>query len=64
MLRIEFPGHGEEEKLRQIPWGEFFEKFDRANLAFLYESEQSEVESGEMSRFCKFVDRAHARDLV
>ena len=61
VLRIDFPGYGEEEKLRPLGWTEFFEKFDRENLAFLY---QDRVESGDISRFCKFVDRESVRQQV
>ena len=52
LLRIDFPGYSGEETLETIEWSEFFEKFDEENLAFLY---QEETESGETSRFCKFV---------
>jgi hypothetical protein len=54
VLRIDFPGVGEEERLEEISWEEFFDKFERENLAFLY---QEQVKSGEESRFFKFVRR-------
>jgi len=54
ILRIDFPGYSGEESLKAISWEEFFEKFDCANLAFLY---QEEAEDGTRSRFCKFVNR-------
>ena len=38
-------------------WDDFFEKFDEADLAFLY---QDKTEGGKISRFHKFV----ARDSV
>lgn len=53
ILRIDFPG-GEEEKLAEISWEEFFEKFEQNQLAFLY---QDTVKSGDTSRFFKFVNR-------
>lgn len=54
ILRIDFPGHGEDEKLAEISWDEFFEKFEQNQLAFLY---QDTVKGGETSRFFKFVNR-------
>jgi hypothetical protein len=55
ILRIDF---GEpEESLEEIPWDEFFRKFDENNLAFLY---QEQTEGGGESRFNKFVSRENA----
>lgn len=52
ILRIDF---GEqEESLEEISWNKFFEKFERNDLAFIY---QKETENGEKSRFFKFIDR-------
>jgi hypothetical protein len=53
ILRIDFPG-GEEDRLEEISWDEWFKKFDEENLAFLY---QDEVKSGDESRFFKLVKR-------
>ncbi len=53
LLRIDFPG-GAEEELETISWDEFFDQFEKNNLAFLY---QEERKGGEISRFNKFVDR-------
>jgi hypothetical protein len=53
ILRIDFPG-GEEDRLEEISWDEWFQKFDEENLAFLY---QDEVKSGDESRFFKLVKR-------
>ena len=39
---------------RKFPGRSFFDKFEEANLAFIY---QEETADGELSRFCKFVDR-------
>jgi hypothetical protein len=54
VLRIDFPGVGAEDRLKEISWEEFFEKFDDEQLAFLY---QEETASGEESRFSKLVRR-------
>jgi hypothetical protein len=54
LLRIDFPGYGEDERLEALEWEDFFEKFDQSKLAFLY---QDETPEGETSRFCKFVNR-------
>jgi hypothetical protein len=52
VLRIEFPGYGDEAGLSLINWNEFFDKFDEKNLTFLY---QDETADGEVSRFFKFI---------
>jgi glutathione synthase/RimK-type ligase-like ATP-grasp enzyme len=54
VLRIDFddPDDEEDVRLHRIKWQEFFEIFDRNNLAFL----RGEGDS----RFNKFVDRATA----
>src|SRR5262249_48962284 len=54
VLRIDFPGYTGEESLVEISWEQFFEKFERERLAFLY---QEEAKSGDESRFSKFTDR-------
>lgn len=54
ILRIDFPGYGEDEKLQHISWDDFFEKFEEKELAFVY---QEETVGGEKSRFHKFVRR-------
>lgn len=53
ILRIDFPGYSGEDTLEEIEWNDFFAKFDKEKLAFLY---QDEVD-GKQSRFCKFVNR-------
>src|SRR3954464_10850295 len=53
ILRIDFPG-GEEDRLEEISWDDWFEKFDSEKLAFLY---QEQVKSGDESRFFKIVTR-------
>jgi hypothetical protein len=54
ILRIDFPGVGEEDRLEPISWEDFFEKFDEEKLAFLH---QERLKSGEPSRFFKLVKR-------
>ena len=54
ILRIDFPGFSGEGSLEEITWDEFFEKFDEANLAMIYQEEKAD---GEESTFCKFVER-------
>ncbi len=53
LLRIDFPG-GSGDRLEEISWEDFFEKFDEKKLAFLY---QDETSAGKESRFFKFVSR-------
>lgn len=54
LLRIDFPGGAGNPPLEQITWEQFFEKFDEANLAMVYQEEKAD---GEQSTFCKFVSR-------
>lgn len=54
ILRIDFPGYSGEDSLEEISWDEFFDKFEREKLAFLY---QEKTDEGQTSRFCKLVDR-------
>jgi hypothetical protein len=54
LLRIDFPEYGNEGKLEEISWDDFFKKFEEEKLAFLY---QEEKKSGEQSRFNKLVNR-------
>jgi hypothetical protein len=53
VLRLDFPP--KDEALESVPWDEFFEKFDKEGLAFLY---QDRTEDGSVSRFHKFVNRS------
>lgn len=53
LLRIDFPG-SENQDLEEISWDDFFEKFDKEKLAFLY---QDEKKSGASSYFNKLVER-------
>jgi len=53
VLRIDFPGVGDED-LEPLEWDAFFEKFEEAQLAFLY---QDKTADGKLSRFNRFVRR-------
>ncbi len=53
ILRIDFPGYSGEDTLEEIEWDEFFEWFDRDNLAMLLSDERG-------SRFSKLVSRKTA----
>lgn len=54
MLRIDFPGYGDDSKLEGISWEVFFDKFEESELAFLH---QDKTAGGETRRFFKFVRR-------
>jgi hypothetical protein len=54
ILRIDFPGRGEDDALEEMSWDEWFDAFDENELAFLY---QEETKEGEESRFSKLVSR-------
>jgi hypothetical protein len=54
VLRIDFPGYTGEESLEQITWEQFFDKFEKERLAFLY---QEETKEGNKSRFSKLTNR-------
>ena len=52
ILRLDFDPP--DESLEKISWDDFFEKFEDADLAFLY---QDKTQGGKTSRFHKFVSR-------
>ncbi len=54
ILRVDYPGRGDEESLEESSWDDFFEALDENELHFLY---QEETADGEESRFSKFVSR-------
>jgi hypothetical protein len=54
VLRIDFPGGAGEDSLEHISWEEWFDKFEKSRLAFLYQEEKA---SGEDSTFFKLVSR-------
>ena len=53
ILRVDFEPV-DEESLEEISWEEFFDKFEKEKLAFLY---QDTTKDGKPSRFFKFVER-------
>jgi hypothetical protein len=53
ILRIDFPGFSGEDSLEEIGWDEFFEWFERNNLAALLSDEEG-------NRFNKLIDRSSA----
>jgi glutathione synthase/RimK-type ligase-like ATP-grasp enzyme len=59
IIRIEFPDapNAKDDALEEISWEEFFEKFDEAKLALLY---QEKTAGGERSNFNKLVARETA----
>ena len=59
VLRIDFPGYTGEESLKQITWEEFFAKFEKERLAFLY---QEETQENDTSRFSKLINRSNPDD--
>ena len=59
ILRIDFPGFSGAGSLKPVDWDDFFERFDEAGLAFLY---QDRTAGGRPSRFNKFVDRERAEE--
>jgi hypothetical protein len=54
VLRIDFPGGSGEDELEHISWDEWFDKFEREKLAFLYQERKA---GGEDSTFFKLVSR-------
>ncbi len=56
VLRINFdePGGDDDDRLEDISWEEFFDKFEESKLAFLH---QDQTSGGKESRFFKFVNR-------
>jgi hypothetical protein len=57
ILRIDFPGGATNPPLEPISWEAFFEKFDEAQLAMVY---QDRTAKGKASHFCKFVSRENS----
>jgi hypothetical protein len=54
ILRIDYPDYSGAESLERIDWDEFFDKFEKENLALLY---QAETAGGDCSRFSKLIAR-------
>lgn len=51
-LCIDLPGYTTEETLEVLAWGDFFDRFDRHGLAFIYEDR---AHDGTLSRFSQLV---------
>jgi len=58
VLRLDFPGYTGEDKLQEIGWDEFFEKFDERGLSLLV---QDTTARGQKSNFNKLVSRETAQ---
>jgi GT2 family glycosyltransferase len=54
VLRIDFPGGADEGELEHISWDEWFDKFEKEKLAFLYQERKAD---GDDSTFFKLVSR-------
>ncbi len=54
IIRIEFPGRGDDERLDEISWDDWFEAFEENELALVYQNRTSD---GQESRFNKLVRR-------
>ena len=54
LLRIDFPGYSGENSLEEISWEEWYEIFQKNELAFLY---QEETAAGKESRFFKLINK-------
>lgn len=52
LLRIGFSNNGEEDLLEKISWEEFFDRFERERLAFLY---QEQARNGALSTAYHFI---------
>jgi len=54
LIRIDYEGYSGEDSLERITWDEWFDAFEKNDLAFLY---QDKVKGGGKSRFSKLIDR-------
>ena len=56
VIKIMFPDddQSDSDRLEEISWEDFFEKFDESGLALLH---QDETADGQKSKFCKLVSR-------
>lgn len=54
VLRFDLPGGAGEDELEHISWEEWFDKFEKENLALVYQDEKT---SGESSTFFKLIRR-------
>ena len=61
ILRIDFPGYSGGDSLEHVSWDEWFENFDKKELALLY---QDKLADGKQSNFNKLVSRETAAEAV
>jgi ferritin-like metal-binding protein YciE len=59
IIRLDFPGFSGEDKLEEISWDEFFEKFEERELALLV---QDQTAAGETSNFNKLLSKESAAE--
>lgn len=59
VLRFDFPGGAGADRLEEISWDDWFEKFDESGLALLYQDHKAD---GETSTFFKLIKREGADD--
>ncbi len=59
-LRIGFPDSTHDEKVKQISWGEFFQKLDEGHLALEYEERD---DGGGLSEFHRIISRKDVANL-
>ena len=63
ILRFQFPKakNANDGALREIPWDEFFEKFDENNLSLVYQDKTASGRSGSTLAFVFFTRRLGTR---
>lgn len=54
VLRFDFPGGAGADQLKPLEWDEWFDKFEKNDLALLYQAQSA---SGEESTFFKLIKR-------
>jgi hypothetical protein len=54
IIRLDFPGYTGGDSLEEIAWEDFFDKFERQNLAMAF---QETTKDGKRSNFNKLVNR-------
>ena len=59
VLRIDFPGHGEDDAFEHITWDAWFRKLEENGLAVVL---QEKTADGKISRFNKIVSRSDGAD--
>ncbi len=59
LIRLDFPGYSGEGKLEEIPWNEWFDKFEEGKLGLIV---QEKTADGKTSHFNKLVKRDEHKD--